>query len=78
MLAKVTRDRIMRQEAAHYPAYWFESNKGYPAPQHRAALHWLGPCSIHRRSWVFMDSLAWGGIPRFRRAEPQLNLFYEG
>jgi ribonuclease HII len=77
VLAKVTRDRIMRHEADHFPAYWFESNKGYPAPQHRAALQWLGPCSIHRRSWVFMESLVWGGVPRLRRVEPQLGLFNE-
>jgi ribonuclease HII len=78
VLAKVTRDRIMRREAAHYPAYGFDANKGYPAPQHRAALHWLGPSSIHRRSWVFMDSLVWGGVPRARRAERQMGLFDGG
>ena len=67
ILAKVTRDRVMRSEAEHYPAYAFESNKGYPCPIHRAALHWCGPSAIHRRSWVFMDSLVWTGIPRATR-----------
>jgi ribonuclease HII len=75
ILAKVTRDRIMRAEAEHYPAYWFESNKGYPGPRHRAALHWLGPSAIHRRSWVFMDSLAWPGLARYERPGFQRTLF---
>ncbi|OFW66935.1 MAG: ribonuclease HII [Actinobacteria bacterium RBG_16_68_21] len=75
ILAKVTRDRIMRAEASHYPHYWFESNKGYPGPRHRAALHWYGPSAIHRRSWVFMDGLSWGGVGRYRRPDPQGTLF---
>lgn len=61
ILAKVTRDRLMRIEAEHFPAYSFESNKGYPSPRHRMALAAWGPSAIHRRSWVFMDSLVWGG-----------------
>ncbi|MFN2503035.1 MAG: ribonuclease HII [Acidimicrobiales bacterium] len=67
VLAKVTRDRIMRAEARHYPGYDFDLNKGYPCPRHKAALAALGPTSIHRRAWVFMDSLPWGGTPRFAR-----------
>ncbi|HEY2430495.1 MAG TPA: ribonuclease HII, partial [Acidimicrobiales bacterium] len=64
ILAKVTRDRLMRGEAVHYPVYDFEYNKGYPCPRHKAALRGYGPCAIHRRSWVFMDNLPWTGIPR--------------
>ncbi len=75
ILAKVTRDRIMANEAEHYPAYWFESNRGYPGPRHRAALQWLGPSAIHRRSWAFMDGLAWPGLERFERPDPQGTLF---
>lgn len=75
VLAKVSRDRLMRREAEHYPAYWFESNKGYPGPRHRAALHWLGPSAIHRRSWVYMDYLAWPGLARFERPGFQRMLF---
>ena len=67
ILAKVTRDRIMREAAPHYPAFGFESNKGYPDPRHQAALHAYGPSSIHRRSWVFMDDLMWGGVGRVAR-----------
>ncbi len=75
ILAKVTRDRIMRAEAPHFPAYDFDLNKGYPCPRHKAALAAWGPTSIHRRTWVFMDHLPWGGVPRFVRADPQLELW---
>lgn len=60
ILAKVTRDRHMRSEAGHFPAYEFDSNKGYPCPRHKMALHAYGPSSIHRRTWVFMEGLVWG------------------
>jgi ribonuclease HII len=60
ILAKVTRDRLMREEAAHYPGYEFEYNKGYPCPRHRMGLQAYGPSAIHRRTWVFMDGLVWG------------------
>jgi ribonuclease HII len=59
IIAKVTRDRLMAGEAQHYPAYEFDSNRGYPAPRHQYALHAYGPTAIHRRSWIFMESLAW-------------------
>ena len=75
ILAKVTRDRIMRAEARHYPHFWFESNKGYPGPRHRASLQWLGPSAIHRRSWVFMEGLPWSGLGRYHRPDPQGVLF---
>jgi ribonuclease HII len=67
ILAKVTRDRIMRAEAEQYPAYWFEQNKGYPGPHHRAALQWLGPSTLHRRSWSFVDGIMWPGVCRQER-----------
>jgi ribonuclease HII len=67
ILAKVTRDRIMRQQAENYPAYNFEGNKGYPCPVHKAALQGWGPSAIHRRSWVFMDYLIWNSIERYQR-----------
>lgn len=75
ILAKVTRDRIMRTEADSYPWYWFEGNKGYPGPRHKAALQAVGPSAIHRRSWVFMDHLPWRGVSRYRRPDPQASLF---
>lgn len=77
ILAKVWRDRLMRAAAEHHPGYDFEFNKGYPCPRHKAALAGYGPTAIHRRSWVFMDSIPWTGCPRVVRAEddPQLSLF---
>ncbi len=74
ILAKVTRDRMMRAQADQFPAFNFEGNKGYSCPIHKAALQALGPSSIHRRSWVFMDHLMWNGLRRFRRPENQLAL----
>ena len=62
ILAKVWRDRGMVQQAARYPAYDFDRNKGYPCPRHRAALAAWGPSAIHRRSWAFMQHLP--GAPR--------------
>src|SRR4051812_220776 len=61
-VAKVARDALMVEEAEHFPAYGFESNRGYPAPVHKAALNAHGPTTIHRRSWIFMDGLVWGGL----------------
>lgn len=51
ILAKVTRDRLMVTAAAQFPGYGFESNYGYAAPDHLAALREIGPCPIHRRSF---------------------------
>lgn len=67
ILAKVTRDRMMRAEAQHFPAYDFDLNKGYPCPRHKAALAAWGPTSIHRRAWVFMDHQPWDGVQRLVR-----------
>lgn len=59
VLAKVTRDRLMRDEARHFPAYGFERNKGYPSPVHQMALRGYGLSAIHRRSWSFVADLPW-------------------
>jgi ribonuclease HII len=73
ILAKVTRDRMMRAEAEHFPAYDFDLNKGYPCPRHKAALAAWGPTSIHRRAWVFMDHQPWDGVQRVvRELQPAL------
>jgi ribonuclease HII len=63
VVAKVTRDAMMAEEAEHFPAFGFESNRGYPAPVHKAALAAWGPTTIHRRSWIFMEGRCWGGLP---------------
>ena len=64
VLAKVTRDRLMRADAESFPAFDFERNKGYPCPRHRQALTGFGPTSIHRVSWAYMDGLPWPGLRR--------------
>jgi len=70
VLAKVVRDREMRVHADTYPAWSFDTNKGYPCPVHKAALQGYGPSAIHRRTWVFMDHyVPWTGCPRHYRAE---------
>jgi ribonuclease HII len=66
VLAKVVRDRMMRDEANHFPAYGFERNKGYPSPIHQTALRGYGPSAIHRRSWAFVRDLPWCGESRGR------------
>ena len=48
VVAKVTRDRIMTEYAAQYPAYDFEVHKGYCTAEHQARLDQHGPCAIHR------------------------------
>ena len=52
VLAKVTRDRMMREFDQLYPGYGFAEHKGYGTPQHLAAIQSLGPCAIHRRSFA--------------------------
>lgn len=69
ILAKVVRDRLMRADAEHYPAYCFERNKGYPSPAHKFALRGYGLSAIHRRSWAFVGDLPFG-MPDFARRAP--------
>ncbi len=52
IVAKVERDRYMREQDAIYPGYGFAQNKGYGTKQHTDALKTLGPCPLHRRSFL--------------------------
>jgi ribonuclease HII len=52
IVAKVTRDGIMRELDVRYPAYGFARHKGYATPEHLRALDRFGPCPIHRRSFA--------------------------
>jgi len=52
IIAKVTRDRLMRQLDARYPQYGFAQHKGYGTAAHLAALREHGPCPEHRRSFA--------------------------
>jgi ribonuclease HII len=64
VLAKVTRDRMMREFETQFPGYGFAEHKGYATPRHVAAIRQHGPCPIHRRSF-------WP----FRPVETELELF---
>ena len=52
IIAKVTRDRIMREWDKVYPEYGFASHKGYGTAKHIAAIKEYGPCPLHRRSFI--------------------------
>ncbi|MBD3410965.1 MAG: ribonuclease HII, partial [Ignavibacteriales bacterium] len=60
IVAKVTRDRLMRKLAERYPDYGWERNKGYPTKAHRDALFRHGATPHHRRTFL---------RPHFDRAE---------
>jgi ribonuclease HII len=51
VIAKVTRDRMMRDFCAQFPEYCFGQHKGYSTELHLTRLHEFGPCPIHRRSF---------------------------
>jgi len=51
ILAKVHRDRLCLELHARHPAYGFDGHKGYPTPEHLAALRVHGACADHRRSF---------------------------
>lgn len=69
VIAKVTRDRLMIDYHAQYPAYGFAGHKGYGSADHLAALQKHGPCPIHRRSFR--------GVFEARRSE-DFKIFAEG
>ncbi|MDE6399091.1 MAG: ribonuclease HII [Clostridiales bacterium] len=52
IVAKVTRDRMMRAYNAQYPAYGFVKNKGYGTSTHIAALQTVGKCPLHRNTFI--------------------------
>ncbi|MCX7897900.1 MAG: ribonuclease HII [Rhodocyclaceae bacterium] len=52
ILAKVTRDAVMRELDARYPAYGFARHMGYGTAEHLAALARFGPCPAHRKSFA--------------------------
>ncbi len=52
IIAKVTRDRLMVKLDEEYPGYGFKKHKGYGTAEHIAAIRTMGPCPIHRRSFI--------------------------
>ena len=65
IVAKVTRDRIMKDIHPRYPQYGFARHKGYSTPSHMAALAEHGPCPEHRSSFVNVKGVirARAGLP---------------
>ena len=68
ILAKVTRDRIMRVRGRALPRVRIRFQQGLPVPPAQDALQAYGPSAIHRRTWIFMEHLVWGGPPPAARA----------
>jgi ribonuclease HII len=68
VIAKVTRDRMMRDFCARFPQYCFGQHKGYGTELHLLKLHEFGPCPIHRRSFepVAQPLLALEEVVRIR------------
>ena len=58
ILAKVYRDRLMREYDKQYPQYGFAKHKGYGTKDHIEAIRTYGPCPIHRRTFIthFVDN----------------------
>lgn len=52
IIAKVTRDRWMSEQAQKFPQYGFEKHKGYGSEEHIAAIKKYGPCVLHRRTYL--------------------------
>ena len=52
IIAKVTRDRIMKEYDEVYPEYGFAKHKGYGTAMHIEAIKKLGPCSLHRKTFI--------------------------
>ncbi len=52
IIAKVTRDRMMREYDEIYPQYGFIAHKGYGTAKHIAAIKEYGPCMIHRKTFI--------------------------
>jgi ribonuclease HII len=70
ILAKTARDALMQELDARHPGYGFARHKGYPVPEHLAALKALGACSIHRTSFrPVRSALGLPPLPPWRGSE---------
>jgi len=70
IIAKVTRDRIMKDLSLRYPQYLWAKNKGYPTKEHIAAVKEFGPSRYHRRTFLknffseeYLNQLTFESIP---------------
>jgi ribonuclease HII len=80
ILAKVERDRMMREWDAVFPAYGLASHKGYSTPKHLAALRELGPTPLHRQSFapVWQNPVSQEAFAFMREDEPEDDVSPEG
>ena len=62
IVAKVARDSLMGELDALHPGYGFARHKGYPTPEHLAALERLGPTPLHRRSFAPVRRVLEAGV----------------
>ena len=81
VIAKVTRDRIMRDFCTQFPQYCFGQHKGYGTEIHLLKLHEFGPCPIHRRSFepvaqplLALEGLIAAAAPPARRSRRETGL----
>lgn len=70
VVAKVTRDRLMRTLDPAYPAYGFCEHVGYGTPRHRAAILEHGVCELHRTSFAWVGAAMRGEIKRVEDEVP--------
>ena len=52
IIAKVTRDRIMKRLCVRFPDYLWSKNKGYTTKEHISAIKKFGPCCLHRKTFL--------------------------
>jgi ribonuclease HII len=71
VVAKVTRDRLMRALAPRYPGYGWETNVGYATREHGEAIARLGPTPHHRRSFAPVRLALAGELPLFEAVSPR-------
>src|SRR5919204_5157030 len=81
VIAKVTRDRMMRDFCSQFPQYCFDQHKGYGTELHLLRLHEFGPCPIHRRSFepvaqplLALEDIAQIQSPPARRARREVGM----
>jgi ribonuclease HII len=72
IVAKVTRDRIMAEHASVYPGYGWETNRGYPTPEHIRGIAALGITPLHRRTFARVRDQLEVQLP-LEIAEPSLS-----
>ncbi len=71
IVAKVTRDRLMRRLSERYPGYGWEHNRGYATPDHRAGMAALGVTPHHRRSFITTQRVLHGAQESLALFEPE-------